>query len=202
MAEKYPKIIVFHIFVCVSACVRVRDFTGFVRKAAKRINYFILLNALIDCCRCLGSETGKLIGQALCALSISTASTQMLSQSIFCTCASFENCFYCMEEQQQQLWQTLQPTGKVCGGIRQIRGESRNKKKRISIDEQQSEKCQSTVISKKREREQQNLRECSSSVLACALPITGHAPLNDAIPTWVARPEIVNGNVLLGVRLS
>lgn len=38
------------------------------------------------------------------------------------------------------------------------------------------------------------------SPLASA-PLT-RAPLNDAIPTWVARPEIVNGNVLLGVRLS
>lgn len=59
-----------------------------------------------------------------------------------------------------------------------MRGESRNKKKRISIDEQQSEKCQSTVISKKRERErgEKNLRECSSSVRALGLPFTDSCP--------------------------
>lgn len=38
MAEKYPKIIVFHIFVRVSACVRVRDF---------RVLFARLLSALI-----------------------------------------------------------------------------------------------------------------------------------------------------------
>lgn len=97
--------------------------------------------------------------------------------------------------------------GKLCsqlerfaGGVQQMLGESRNKKKRISIDEQQSEKCQSTVISKKRERN----KICVNVLLFAPLasPSLTRAPLSDAIPTWVPRPEIVNGNVLLGVRLS
>lgn len=79
-------------------------------------------------------------------------------------------------------------------------GEKRNAKKRISIDEQQSEKCQSTVISQKQRKRRERERGiffCLCSFIHCLSD-----PLNDAIPTWLARPEIVNGNVLLGVRLS
>lgn len=56
-----------------------------------------------------------------------------------------------------------------------------------------------------KEREREGKKICVNVLLLfapLASPSLTCAPLSDAIPTWVARPEIVNGNVLLGVRLS
>lgn len=80
--------------------------------------------------------------------------------------------------------------GKLCsqlerfaGGVQQMRGESRNKKKRISIDEQQSEKCQSTVISKKGERG----TKFAWMFFFCSRP---WPPLHWLVPHWVMQSPL------------
>lgn len=60
-------------------------------------------------------------------------------------------------------------------------------------------------INSNQQKERERNKICVNVLLLfapLASPSLTRAPLSDAIPTWVPRPEIVNGNVLLGVRLS
>lgn len=82
--------------------------------------------------------------------------------------------------------------GKLCsqlerfaGGVQQMRGESRNKK-RISIDEQQSEKCQSTVISKKSERERKRATKFAWMFFCCR----PWPPLHWLVPHWMMQSPL------------
>lgn len=55
-------------------------------------------------------------------------------------------------------------------------------------------------INSNQQKERERNKICVNVLLLFA-PLASPS-LSDAIPTWVPRPEIVNGNVLLGVRLS